>query len=309
MTNQQLISEIERLKRDKNVVILAHYYARPEIQDLADFVGDSLQLARQAATTTADIILFCGVHFMAETAAILSPEKKVLSPTPYAGCSLAEGVTASDLRKWKSDHPGGLVVSYVNTTAEVKSETDYCVTSSNALEVVESLPSDKPILFGPDKNLGTYIARKLGRDMDIWNACCFVHDRIDADTLLEMASQYPDADVLIHPESLGATSDKILNHPRCFMYSTSGILSHAHKSSKNSFVIATEPGVMHLLKRENPTKTFIPVQPDNLCYHMKEAGLFEVYEALQKEQYVVEVPEFIRKRAILPLERMLAGTK
>lgn len=307
MTNQQLISKIEQLKRDKNVVILAHYYARPEVQDIADFIGDSLQLARQAATTQADIILFCGVHFMAETAAILSPTKKVLSPTPYAGCSLAEGVTAEDLRKWKSDHPGGLVVSYVNTTAEVKSETDYCVTSSNALEVVERLPKDKPILFGPDKNLGTYIARKLHRDMDIWKACCFVHDRIDEDSLLDMAEQYPDADILIHPESLGATSDKVLNHPRCFMYSTSGILSHAAKSNKKRFVIATEPGVMHLLRKNSPEKEFIPVQPSNLCYHMKEAGLFEVYEALNKEQYVVTVPEDIRKKAELPLNRMLKG--
>lgn len=307
MKTSELTARIEQLKQEKNVVLLAHYYARPEVQDIADFIGDSLQLARRAAETKADVILFCGVHFMAETAAILSPDKLVLSPTPYAGCSLAEGVTAEDLRRWKASHPGGLVVSYVNTTAEVKSETDYCVTSSNALDVVSKLPSDKPILFGPDRNLGAYISSVTGRKMDLWNACCFVHDRIDASSLLEMAETYPDADVLIHPESLGATYEEVLKHPRCFMYSTSGILSHAAKSDKKTFIIATEPGVLHLLKKNNPDKTFIPVQPGNVCYHMKEAGLYEVYEALEKEQYVVKVPKEIREKALIPLERMLKG--
>ncbi len=304
MTIQEITAEIKRLKEEKNVLILAHYYARPEVQDIADFIGDSLQLSRMAAETQADIILFCGVHFMAETAAILSPDKKVITPTRYAGCSLAEGADAAALHRWHEAHPDGIVVSYVNTTAAVKAETDYCVTSSNALEVVAGLP-DQPILFGPDRNLGAYIAKETGRKMELWDGCCFVHDRIDTASIEAALYAYPEADVLIHPESKGANDVSVMNHPRCFMYSTSGILAHAKRSSKKQFVIATEPGTLHLLRQQNPDKEFIAIQPENLCYHMKQAGLWEVLDALRHEEYVVTVSDEIRERAIVPLERML----
>lgn len=305
MNTDQLKAEIKRLKQEKNVLILSHYYARPEVQDIADYIGDSLGLSRQAAHTDADIILFCGVHFMAETASIISPNKKILSPTGYAGCSLAEGMMADDIRVWKKDHPQGIVVSYVNTTAEVKSETDYCCTSSNALKVVQSLPKDKPILFGPDRNLGAYISRVTGRAMDIWQGACFVHDRIDEQSILQAVKDYPEADILIHPESLGAHSEEVLSSGRCFMYSTAGILDHARKSSKKQFVIATEPDTLHILRKECPHKTFIALQPESICHYMKQGGLWEVKEALEKEQYEVKVPESLRARAYIPIERML----
>ncbi|MGI6223043.1 MAG: quinolinate synthase NadA [Prevotella sp.] len=305
MTVEEIKAEIERLKKEKNAVILAHFYARPEVQDIADFLGDSLQLSRQAASTNADIIVFCGVHFMAETAAILSPEKKVLSPTPHAGCSLAEGMSVEGIRKWKEQHPGGIVVSYVNTTAAVKAESDYCFTSSNVLDVVAKLPKDKDILIGPDRNLGAYVLEKTKRKMDLWNSDCFVHNRIDAKSLLQMAERYPEADVLIHPECSGATSREVIDHPRCYMYSTAGILKHAKQSPKKQFVIATEPGVMHLLKKQNPTKEFIAVQPESVCYHMKEAGLWEVLETLRDEKYQITVDSATREKALIPLQRML----
>ncbi|SUB88644.1 Quinolinate synthase A [Porphyromonas macacae] len=305
MKKEEIIAEIARLKKEKNVLILAHYYARPEVQDIADFIGDSLQLSRQAAETQADIILFCGVHFMAETAAVLSPYKKVLAPTKYAGCSLAEGADAEGLRRWHEKNPTGLVVSYVNTTAAVKAETDYCVTSSNALEIVKSLPAGVPVLFGPDRNLGAYIAKETGRKMELWDACCFVHERIDTESIEAALYAYPEADVLIHPESKGANDVSVMNHPRCFMYSTAGILAHASRSSKQQFVIATEPETLHLLKKQNPGKEFIAIQPENRCHYMKQAGLWEVLEALREEKYRVTVPDEIRERALISLERML----
>lgn len=305
MDTEKIISEINKLKKEKNVLLLAHYYSRSEVQDVADFIGDSLQLSRKAASTDADIILFCGVHFMAETAAILCPNKKVLAPVEYAGCTLAEGVQAEKLAQWHQKNPNGLVVSYVNTTAEVKAETDYCVTSSNALTVVENLPKDVPILFGPDRNLGAYISKKTGRDMQIWDACCFVHDRIDTESLLEAIEQHPNADILIHPESKGSTTDEIIYHPNTYIYSTSGLLNHAKKSSKNEFVVATEPGILHLLQRENPDKTFIAIQPTSICHHMKMTGIWEVLESLREEKYEVRVPEEIRQKALISLERML----
>ena len=200
MQTKDILKEIELLKKERNAIILAHYYARPEVQDIADYIGDSLGLSRQAADTEADTILFCGVHFMAETASIISPQKTILTPTKYAGCSLAEGASAEGLRRWKEQNPDGLIVSYVNTAAEVKAWTDYCCTSSNALKVVESLPRDRKILFGPDRNLGAYISRKTGREMELWNASCFVHERITEESILEAMELYPAADILIHPE-------------------------------------------------------------------------------------------------------------
>lgn len=306
MQKKDIIFEIQRLKEEKNAIILAHYYSLPEVQDIADFLGDSLALSRQAAETEADTILFCGVHFMAETAAIISPQKKVLTPTRYAGCSLAEGASAAGLKEWKDKNPDGVIVSYVNTTAEVKAYTDYCCTSSNALKVIKSIPADKKILFGPDRNLGAYIIEATGRKMELWNAACFVHDRIDEESLLEALELHPYADLLIHPESAGAASKAILNSPRAFAYSTSGILEHAKKSDKKQFIIATEPEILHQLRKASPDKEFLAIQPNNRCHYMKQGGLWEVYEALKNKAYVVVVPEDIRKRAILSIERMLA---
>ena len=213
MTQTEIIDRIKQLKKEKNAIILAHYYTRPEVQDIADYLGDSLGLSQMAGTTEADIIVFCGVHFMAETASIISPNKKVLIPAEGAGCSLAEGVAGYDLREWKKANPDGLIVSYVNTTAEVKAYTDYCCTSSNALKIVQSLPKDKKILFVPDKNLGAYIQKVTGREMEIWNGDCCVHDKIDTQMVLDKLEEYPDADVLIHPESSCSHDDRILSSP------------------------------------------------------------------------------------------------
>lgn len=305
MDRHELSEMIDKLKKKKNAVILAHYYAPAEVQDIADYLGDSLGLSRQAAKTDADVILFCGVHFMAETASIISPDKKILTPTLYAGCTLAEGANGEGLKKWKDANPNGIVVSYVNTTADVKAHTDYCCTSSNALKVVESLPKDCPILFGPDRNLGAYINAKTGRDMELWDACCFVHNRIDEESILAAANNYPQADILIHPESKGAYAAKVLEHPRCFMYSTAGILKHAKESDKKQFIIATEPETLHQLKKQNPDKEFIAIQKESRCHYMKQGGLWEIYESLLYERYEVKVPEDIRQKALLPIERML----
>ncbi len=306
MTNTEIIDRIQQLKKEKNAVILAHYYTHPEVQDIADYLGDSLGLSQEAGKTDADIIVFCGVHFMAETAAIISPEKKVLIPAQYAGCSLAESITGYDLKKWKEANPDGIVVSYVNTTAEVKAWTDICCTSANALKVVESLPHDKKILFVPDKNLGSWIMKKTGRRLELWSGDCCVHARISTEMILEKSREYPDADIMIHPESLCSHDDIVLNLPQAYMYSTAGMIKHANKSSKKQFVIATELETLHKLKKDNPDKEFIPVHPRTICAQMKKVTLEGVLEALEKEQYVVKVTDDIRERALKPIERMLA---
>lgn len=305
MTNQEIIAQIQQLKKEKNAIVLAHYYTRPEIQDIADYLGDSLGLSREAGQTQADIIVFCGVHFMAETASIISPDKKVLIPARYAGCSLAESVTAYDLREWKKNNPDGIIVSYVNTTAEVKAWTDICCTSANALKVVESLPEDRKILFVPDKNLGAWIRKKTGRQMELWQGDCCVHERITTPMILEKHAQYPEADILIHPESNCSHDDRILNLPQAYMYSTAGMIKHVAASSGKQFIIATEIETIHKLKTDHPDKEFIPIHPQTLCGQMKKVTLRHVWEALEKEQYRVEVPEEIRAKAWLPIERML----
>ncbi|MCR9012062.1 quinolinate synthase NadA [Gabonibacter chumensis] len=305
MTTTEIIDKIKQLKAEKNAIILAHYYTRPEVQDIADYLGDSLGLSRMAGNTDADLIVFCGVHFMAETASIISPDKKVLIPAKGAGCSLAESVTGYDLLQWKKANPDGLVVSYVNTTAEVKAYTDYCCTSSNALKVVQSLPKDKKILFVPDKNLGAYIQKVTGREMEIWDGDCCVHDKIDAGMVLEKLERHPEADVLIHPESSCSADDRILNHPRAFMYSTAGIIKHAKESPKQQFIIATELETIHKLQQDNPTKEFIPIHPKTICGQMKKVTLESVWEALEKEQFEVRVPDELREKAWLPIQRML----
>lgn len=305
-TQEEIIRRIRQIKQEKNAVILAHYYTRPEVQDVADYLGDSLGLSQEAGKTSADIIVFCGVHFMAETASIISPQKKVLIPVPDAGCSLAEGVNGTDLATWKQRNPDGLVVSYVNTTAEVKVHTDYCCTSSNALKVVRNLPEGKKVLFGPDRNLGKYIQRVTGRDMEVWNACCCVHQPVDADMVLQALDRYPEADVLIHPEASCSHDERVLNHPRTFMYSTAGILKHAKESPKKQFVIATELGTLHQLRKDNPEKEFIPVHPGLICTEMKKITLENLLEALEKERYEVRVPQEVREQAIIPIQRMIS---
>ncbi len=305
MTTEQTIQRIQQLKKEKNAIILAHYYTRPEIQDIADYLGDSLGLSRMAGKTDAEIIVFCGVHFMAETASIISPEKKVLSPAPDAGCSLAESVTGNDLKKWKENNPDGIIVSYVNTTAEVKAYTDYCCTSSNALDVVKSLPKGRKILFVPDKNLGAYIKKTTGIEMELWNGDCCVHEKITPGIASSMLEKYPEADILIHPESNCSSDESILKHDRAFFYSTAGILKHAAQSPKDTFIIATEEETIHKLKSDNPSKKFIPVAPGTICSQMKKITLDNLLYCLENECGEVKVPEEIRKKAILPIERML----
>ena len=302
----EIIDQIKQLKAEKNAIILAHYYTRPEVQDIADYLGDSLGLSQMAGSTEADIIVFCGVHFMAETASIISPNKKVLIPAKGAGCSLAEGVTGYDLREWKKANPDGIIVSYVNTTAEVKAYTDYCCTSSNALKVVQSLPKDKKILFVPDCNLGTYIQKMTGREMEIWQGNCCVHHPITAEMVLRRLEEYPEADALIHPESSCSHDDRVLHHPRAFMYSTAGIIKHAKESPKQQFIIATELETIHKLKKDNPDKEFIPIHAKTICGQMKKVTLEGVLDALKYEQHEVCVPEELREKAWLPIQRMLA---
>lgn len=305
MTNESIVKEIERLKREKRAVILAHYYSRPEIQDISDFLGDSLALSQEAGRTDADIILFCGVNFMAETASIISPDKKVIVPDNRAGCSLAESVTGEEIEKWRSENPGGVVVSYVNTTAEVKAYTDICCTSANALRVVESIPADKRILFVPDKNLGAYINLITGRDMDIWQGDCCVHERFDSENIMEMAEKYPDADILIHPESSCSGDPDILSLPQTYFYSTSGMLKHVSESEKRQFVIMTEREIIHQMEKINPGKEYISAGARAICGQMKRNTIEKVLSALQNEAPEIKVEHDLRERAWKSIERML----
>ena len=306
MTREELVQKIEELKKEKNAIVLAHYYSNPDVQDVADFLGDSLELSRKAGTADADIIVFAGVHFMAETAALISPNKKVLVPALGAGCTLADGVCGNNLAQWKAANPNGMVVSYVNTTAEVKSHTDICCTSANALSIVKGLPQDTKVFFVPDKNLGAYIISQTGRDMELYNGCCKVHDQVTTAMVQEMMAKYPEADVLIHPESACSSDPVILDNPNCYMYSTSGILKHAAASEKKQFIIATEVGTLHKLRKDNPGKEFIPVSEKIVCEYMKLATLEKVYEALRDEKFEVTVPEEISARALAPITLMMS---
>ena len=309
-----IVEEIRALCREKNAIIMAHYYQRPEIQDVADFVGDSLALAQQAAKTDADIIVMCGVHFMAETAKILCPDKKVLIPAPEAGCSLADSCKATDLAAWKAAHPDHMVVSYVNTSAAVKALTDVVVTSSNALKIVTQLPEDKPILFGPDQNLGGYINRMTGRQMDLWNGGCHVHARFSEEALLQLKEQYPNAKVLAHPECKAS----ILQHADV-IGSTQALLDYAKKSVQSlslqeesewtSFIIATESGILHEMQKACPEVHFIPVPAEgggcNECEYMRMCTLQNLRECLFHENNEVIVDEDVARDAIRPIQRML----
>ena len=305
-----LSEEIRALCREKNAIIMAHYYQRPEIQDVADFVGDSLALAQQAAKTDADIIVMCGVHFMAETAKILCPDKKVLIPAPEAGCSLADSCKAADLAAWKAAHPDHMVVSYVNTSAAVKALTDVVVTSSNALKIVKQLPEDKPILFGPDQNLGGYINRMTGRKMDLWNGGCHVHARFSEEALLQLKAQYPNAKVLAHPECKAT----ILQHADV-IGSTQALLDYAKQSHSQSpianrqFLVVTESGILHEMQKACPEVEFIPVPAEgggcNECEYMRMCTLQNLRECLFHENNEVIVDEDVARDAIRPIQRML----
>ncbi len=311
-----LKSEVRALAEERNAVILAHNYQVPEIQDVADFVGDSLGLSRRAADTEADVIAFCGVHFMAETASILSPDKTVLLPDLDAGCSLADSITADQLRAWKAEHPGALVVMYVNTTAEVKAETDYCCTSSNAVQVVEHIwrehGEDTEILFGPDMWLGAYVERVTGRRMQVWDGECHVHAGIRPADITDVREEHPDAEFLIHPEC-GCTTQVMeyvasgdVDAEHTHMLSTGGMLDFARNSDAEEFIVATETGMLYPLEQENPGKSFIPANRAASCRYMKMITLPKLRDALRDLSPQVSVDPDVAARARVPIERMVA---
>ena len=308
-----LKDKIESLKKEKDVVILAHNYQIPEVQDIADFVGDSLGLARQAAKTNHKTILFCGVHFMAETAAIISPEKKVLIPDVNAGCSLSDSITLEQLKKWKQEHPNAIAVGYVNTTAEIKSELDYCCTSSNAVNVVKSIPNDKEILFLPDMFLGSYVAKVTGRkNMLIWAGECHVHAGITPKDVKEKLNTLSNAEFLIHPECSCTTpmiydvANGSYNSSQVQILSTEGMMNHVRNSNSNEFVVATETGILYRMKQQNPSKKFVPASENAECEYMKMITLEKVYDSLLNEKTIVTVPKKTADKARLAIERMLA---
>lgn len=302
-TRSELAEEVLRWKEKRNAVLLAHNYQEAEIQDVADVIGDSLGLAQAAAKTKADVILFAGVKFMAETAAILNPSKRVLMPDPDAGCTLADMITADQLRAWKAEHPGAVVVSYVNTTAEVKAESDYCCTSTNALKVVQAIPPEKEILFLPDKYLGAYVQQKTGRKMHIWPGYCPVHVMVQTEEILALKEAHPRAEFLMHPECGCMTScihlaDRVL--------STEGMVRHVAASPKREFIIGTETGILHKMERLRPDATLYPAAEGAVCGHMKRNTLEKVLWSLQDLQYEVRVPGPVASRARLAIDRMLA---
>ena len=308
-----LKDKILKLKGEKDVVILAHNYQIPEVQDIADFVGDSLGLARQAAKTNHKTILFCGVHFMAETAAIISPEKKVLIPDLEAGCSLSDSITVEQLRKWKKEHPNSITVGYVNTTAEIKSELDYCCTSSNAVNVVKAIPSEKDVLFLPDMFLGSYVAKMTGRkNMFIWAGECHVHAGITPSDIDRKLESMENAEFLVHPEC-SCTSPMLYDiasgsykNRQVQVLSTEGMMNYAKNSSSSEFVVATETGILYRMKQQNPEKTFVPASDKAECQYMKMITLDKVYDSLVNEEYEVKVPKNIALKARLAIDRMLS---
>ncbi|MCL2649501.1 MAG: quinolinate synthase NadA [Candidatus Azobacteroides sp.] len=297
---------INDLKKEKNAVILAHYYQQGEIQDIADFVGDSLALAQWAAKTTADIIALCGVHFMGETAKILCPDKRVFVPDLNAGCSLADSCRAEDFEKFIKEHPGHVVISYVNTTAAVKALTDVVVTSTNARQIVESFPPETQIIFGPDRNLGNYINSITGRNMLLWDGACHVHEQFSLEKIIELKKENPDALILAHPECKSVIL-KIADH----IGSTASLLNFATKSPNKKFIVATESGILHEMQKKNPNKTFIPAPPNdstcacNECSYMRLNTMEKLYNCLKYEIPEIFVDEKIRKKAVKPILRML----
>ena len=306
MTKEEIIENIKSLRKEKNAIILAHYYQDAEIQDIADFVGDSLALAQWATKTTADIIVLCGVHFMGETAKILSPGKRVFIPDMKAGCSLADSCPADEFEKFINDHPNHTVLSYVNTTAAVKALTDIVVTSTNAKQIVDYLPKDEKIIFGPDKNLGDYINKLTGREMLLWEGVCHVHEQFSLIKILEIKKEHPDALILAHPEC-----PKYLLEVADHVGSTSSILKFATVSENKKFIVATEAGILHQMQKSNPDKEFIPAPPEdstcacNECFYMKMNTLEKLYLCLKNERPEILVNENVRVKAVKPIERML----
>ena len=302
-----LEAEIGRLKRERNAVVLAHYYQDGEIQDVADFLGDSLQLAQAAKGTKADVICFAGVHFMAETAKILNPDRIVVVPDLAAGCSLADGCPAPRYRKWRERYPGAVAVSYINCSAEVKAESDYICTSSNAEKIVRAIPEDRTILFAPDRNLGRHIEKVTGRQMVLWPGSCLVHETFSERKLIALLERHPGAEVVAHPEC----EDAVLRHA-AFIGSTTALLKHVVASEKSTFIVATEPGILHQMKKGAPDKELIPAPPMsdrcacNECPHMKRNSLEKVYLALRDLEPRIEMSDALRERARVPIDRMLA---
>jgi len=300
-----LFAEIERLKKEKNAIVLAHYYQEPDIQDVADYIGDSLGLSQQAAKTDADIIVFAGVHFMAETAKILSPQKKVLLPDLKAGCSLADSAPPELFRRFKEKHPDHLVISYINCSAGIKALSDIICTSSNAEKIIESVPKDQPIIFAPDRNLGAYLARKTGRDMLLWNGACMVHEIFSLEKITKLKIRHPKAKVIAHPEceaAVLAIAD--------YIGSTTGLLKYTLKDDAQEYIVVTETGILHQMQKENPGKTFIPAPPNNACAcndcpHMKLNTLEKLYLCMEYEEPEITMNETLRIAAKKPIERML----
>lgn len=310
--NLDLTKEIQRLKKEKNAIILAHNYQISQVQDVADFVGDSLKLSRLAGETNASHIIFCGVHFMAETASIISPDKKVLIPDLEAGCSLASSINPNELLKWKNENPDAVVVSYVNTSAEIKALSDYCCTSSNAVKVVQSIPKKSTVLFLPDMFLGAYVAEMTKRkNIKIWPGECHVHAGITDKDINLMLNKYRNAEFMVHPEC-SCTSSTLYHvskgdiNRESKILSTEGMMNEARVSKNNQFLIATEVGILSRMRLENPSKEFIPIKSDAVCKYMKKITIEKVYNSLVNDVYEVKVPENIARKAIVPIERMLA---
>ena len=300
-----LFEEIDKLKKEKNAVILAHYYQEPDIQDIADYIGDSLGLSQEAAKTEADIIVFAGVHFMAETAKILSPDKRVLLPDLKAGCSLSDSCPPALFAKFKEKYPDHLVITYVNCTAELKALSDIVCTSTNAVQIVESLPKDQKIIFGPDRNLGAWIMKKTGRDMVLWNGACMVHEIFSQQRILKLKERHPEAKFIAHPEC-----EEVVLKMADYIGSTTGLLKYTISDPAKEFIVATESGIIHQMEKANPDKVFIPAPPNNACAcndcpHMKRNTLEKLYLCLKNELPEVTVPMDIILKAQKPIERML----
>ncbi len=300
-----LFEEINRLKKEKNAVVLAHYYQEPDIQDIADYIGDSLGLSQEAAKTNAEVIVFAGVHFMAETAKILSPDKKVLLPDLKAGCSLSDSCPPVLFKKFKEKYPDHLVITYVNCTAELKALSDIVCTSTNAVQIVESLPKDQKIIFGPDRNLGAWVARKTGRDLVLWNGACMVHEIFSQQKIIKLKNRHPEAKFIAHPEC-----EEAVLQMADFIGSTTGLLKYTINDPANEFIVATESGIIHQMEKANPEKVFIPAPPNNACAcndcpHMKRNTLEKLYLCLKNGLPEVTVPMDIILKARKPIERML----
>ena len=300
-----LVAAIERLKRDRNAIVLAHYYQEPEIQDIADFIGDSLELSRKAASTDADVIVFCGVHFMAETAKILSPEKTVVLPDLDAGCSLADDCPADAFADFRAKHPDHVVVSYINCTAAVKAQSDLICTSSNAVDLVQQLPADRPVLFAPDQNLGRWVQRQSGRELTLWPGRCIVHETFSEEALLELKLEHPDAEVIAHPEC----QERLLDLAD-FIGSTSKLLNRTQSSAAETFIVLTEPGILHQMKQRAPGKMLLDVPgvdgcSCNACPYMRLNTLQKLHDCLESLEPAIELEEELRLRALQPIQRML----